>query len=61
MQKDPGQLQHYNLTLTCAFSKDTASRFLHRLGHTMVEGPDTTLWMFGGMSLREGMLGNVYR
>ncbi|XP_007430507.1 multiple epidermal growth factor-like domains protein 8 [Python bivittatus] len=40
---------------------DTASRFLHRLGHTMVEGPDTTLWMFGGMSLREGMLGNVYR
>uniref|UniRef100_A0A8C6XX66 Multiple EGF like domains 8 n=1 Tax=Naja naja TaxID=35670 RepID=A0A8C6XX66_NAJNA len=40
---------------------DTASRFLHRLGHTMVEGPDSTLWMFGGMSLREGMLGNVYR
>ncbi|XP_062823192.1 multiple epidermal growth factor-like domains protein 8 [Anolis carolinensis] len=40
---------------------DTASRFLHRLGHTMVEGPEGTLWMFGGMSLREGMLGNVYR
>nr|XP_033770020.1 multiple epidermal growth factor-like domains protein 8 isoform X2 [Geotrypetes seraphini] len=40
---------------------DTASRFLHRLGHTMVEGPDLTLWMFGGMSLREGILGSVYR
>ncbi|XP_078507442.1 multiple epidermal growth factor-like domains protein 8 isoform X2 [Lissotriton helveticus] len=40
---------------------DTASRFLHRLGHTMVEGPDSTLWMFGGMSLREGVLGSVYR
>ncbi|XP_064359618.1 multiple epidermal growth factor-like domains protein 8 isoform X1 [Dromaius novaehollandiae] len=40
---------------------DTASRFLHRLGHTMVEGPDATLWMFGGLSLRQGLLGNVYR
>ncbi|XP_077312743.1 multiple epidermal growth factor-like domains protein 8 [Lithobates pipiens] len=40
---------------------DTASRFLHRLGHTMVEGPDNTLWMFGGLSLRDGVLGSVYR
>ncbi|XP_075437563.1 multiple epidermal growth factor-like domains protein 8, partial [Ascaphus truei] len=38
---------------------DTASRFLHRLGHTMVEGPDNTLWMFGGLSLRDGVLGSV--
>ncbi|KAH0631676.1 hypothetical protein JD844_006126 [Phrynosoma platyrhinos] len=27
----------------------------------LTAGPDNTLWMFGGMSLREGMLGNVYR
>ncbi|KAM4703377.1 multiple epidermal growth factor-like domains protein 8 [Rhinophrynus dorsalis] len=40
---------------------DTASRFLHRLGHTMVEGPDNTLWMFGGLSLRDGVLGSVHR
>lgn len=41
--------------------QDTASRFLHRLGHTMVEGPDATLWMFGGLGLPQGLLGNLYR
>ncbi|XP_074713784.1 LOW QUALITY PROTEIN: multiple epidermal growth factor-like domains protein 8 [Strix uralensis] len=40
---------------------DTASRFLHRLGHSLVEGPEGTLWMFGGLSLPQGLLGNVYR
>uniref|UniRef100_H3A6Q1 Multiple EGF like domains 8 n=1 Tax=Latimeria chalumnae TaxID=7897 RepID=H3A6Q1_LATCH len=38
-----------------------ASRFLQRMGHTMVEGPDSALWMYGGLSLKEGILGNVYR
>ncbi|XP_074874861.1 multiple epidermal growth factor-like domains protein 8 [Buteo buteo] len=41
--------------------QDTASRFLHRLGHSLVEGPEGTLWMFGGLSLPQGLLGNVYR
>lgn len=41
--------------------QDTASRFLHRLGHTMVEGPEATLWMFGGLGLPQGLLGNLYR
>nr|XP_032625640.1 multiple epidermal growth factor-like domains protein 8 [Chelonoidis abingdonii] len=49
------------LTLPLRLSQDTASRFLHRLGHTMVEGPEATLWMFGGLSLRQGLLGTVYR
>ncbi|KAM9207897.1 LOW QUALITY PROTEIN: multiple epidermal growth factor-like domains protein 8 [Leptosomus discolor] len=40
---------------------DTASRFLHRMGHSLVEGPEGTLWMFGGLSLPQGLLGNVYR
>ncbi|XP_075345479.1 multiple epidermal growth factor-like domains protein 8 isoform X1 [Mycteria americana] len=42
-------------------ASDTASRFLHRLGHSLVEGPEGTLWMFGGLSLSQGLLGNVYR
>ncbi|KAK1338594.1 hypothetical protein QTO34_019248 [Cnephaeus nilssonii] len=42
-------------------SADTASRFLHRLGHAMVEGPDATLWMFGGLGLPQGLLGNLFR
>lgn len=41
--------------------QDTASRFLHRLGATMVEGPDATLWMFGGPGPAPGLLGNLYR
>ncbi|XP_028836876.1 multiple epidermal growth factor-like domains protein 8 [Denticeps clupeoides] len=36
-------------------------RFLHRMGHSMVPGPQRTLWMYGGLSLSEGILGNVYR
>ncbi|KAM6319723.1 LOW QUALITY PROTEIN: multiple epidermal growth factor-like domains protein 8, partial [Podargus strigoides] len=40
---------------------DTAGRFLRRLGHSLVEGPGETLWMFGGLSLPQGLLGNVYR
>lgn len=31
------------------------------MGHSMVSGPQGTLWMYGGLSLTEGMLGNVYR
>ncbi|KAG9328362.1 hypothetical protein JZ751_014459, partial [Albula glossodonta] len=38
-----------------------AHRFLHRLGHSLVSGPQGTLWMYGGLSLSEGILGNVYR
>ncbi|XP_045900405.1 multiple epidermal growth factor-like domains protein 8 [Micropterus dolomieu] len=36
-------------------------RFLHRMGHTLVSGPQGHLWMYGGLSLSEGILGNVYR
>ncbi|XP_074538910.1 multiple epidermal growth factor-like domains protein 8 isoform X3 [Halichoeres trimaculatus] len=38
-----------------------AHRFLHRMGHTLVSGPQGYLWMYGGLSLAEGILGNVYR
>ncbi|XP_074837451.1 multiple epidermal growth factor-like domains protein 8 [Carettochelys insculpta] len=57
---DPGKLVWETL-MDSQLTPDTASRFLHRLGHTMVEGPEATLWMFGGLSLRQGLLGNVYR
>ncbi|XP_074075473.1 multiple epidermal growth factor-like domains protein 8 isoform X1 [Macrotis lagotis] len=57
---DGGQLVWETL-LDSRLSADTASRFLHRLGHTMVEGPDSTLWMFGGLGLPQGLLGNLYR
>uniref|UniRef100_A0AAX7TXQ6 Multiple EGF-like-domains 8 n=1 Tax=Astatotilapia calliptera TaxID=8154 RepID=A0AAX7TXQ6_ASTCA len=39
----------------------TAHRFLHRMGHSLVSGPQGNLWMYGGLSLTEGILGNVYR
>ncbi|XP_050786388.1 multiple epidermal growth factor-like domains protein 8 isoform X7 [Gopherus flavomarginatus] len=57
---DPGKIVWETL-IDSQLTPDTASRFLHRLGHTMVEGPEATLWMFGGLSLRQGLLGNVYR
>ncbi|XP_067365540.1 multiple epidermal growth factor-like domains protein 8 isoform X2 [Channa argus] len=38
-----------------------AHRFLHRMGHSLVAGPQGNLWMYGGLSLSEGILGNVYR
>ncbi|XP_035382451.1 multiple epidermal growth factor-like domains protein 8 isoform X1 [Electrophorus electricus] len=38
-----------------------SQRFLHRLGHSLVPGPHGTLWMYGGLSLSEGIMGNVYR
>ncbi|XP_019220014.1 multiple epidermal growth factor-like domains protein 8 [Oreochromis niloticus] len=38
-----------------------AHRFLHRMGHSLVSGPQGNLWMYGGLSLTEGILGNVYR
>uniref|UniRef100_A0A7N4V4Y0 Multiple EGF like domains 8 n=1 Tax=Sarcophilus harrisii TaxID=9305 RepID=A0A7N4V4Y0_SARHA len=57
---DGGRLVWETL-LDSRLSADTASRFLHRLGHTMVEGPDSTLWMFGGLGLPQGLLGNLYR
>ena len=31
------------------------------MGHTLVSGPQGNLWMYGGLSLSEGILGNVYR
>uniref|UniRef100_A0A8C8VJG7 Multiple EGF like domains 8 n=1 Tax=Pelusios castaneus TaxID=367368 RepID=A0A8C8VJG7_9SAUR len=57
---DPGKIVWETL-MDSQLTPDTASRFLHRLGHTLVEGPEVTLWMFGGLSLRQGLLGNVYR
>uniref|UniRef100_A0A1A8GFI9 Multiple EGF-like-domains 8 n=1 Tax=Nothobranchius korthausae TaxID=1143690 RepID=A0A1A8GFI9_9TELE len=36
-------------------------RFLHRMGHTLVSGAEGNLWMYGGLSLSGGILGNVYR
>ncbi|PNI95458.1 MEGF8 isoform 3 [Pan troglodytes] len=57
---DGGQLVWETL-MDSRLSADTASRFLHRLGHTMVDGPDATLWMFGGLGLPQGLLGNLYR
>ncbi|XP_057690185.1 multiple epidermal growth factor-like domains protein 8 [Corythoichthys intestinalis] len=38
-----------------------AHRFLHRMGHSLVSGPYGNLWMYGGLSLSEGILGNIYR
>uniref|UniRef100_UPI00398F5FCF multiple epidermal growth factor-like domains protein 8 n=1 Tax=Pristiophorus japonicus TaxID=55135 RepID=UPI00398F5FCF len=34
---------------------------LLRLGHSMVEGPASTLWIFGGLSVRDGILSSVYK
>ncbi|XP_048476526.1 multiple epidermal growth factor-like domains protein 8 [Rhincodon typus] len=34
---------------------------LRRLGHSMVEGPSSTLWIYGGLSLRNGILNSVYK
>ncbi|XP_069798535.1 multiple epidermal growth factor-like domains protein 8 [Narcine bancroftii] len=31
-----------------------------RFGHSMVEGPTSTFWVFGGLSLQEGILGSLY-
>lgn len=42
-------------------SQNQAHRFLHRMGHTLVSEPQGNLWMYGGLSLSEGILGNVYR
>lgn len=41
--------------------QNKAHRFLRRMGHSLVSGPQGTLWMYGGLSLPEGILGNVYR
>ncbi len=49
-------------TFICTFpSQNQAHRFLHRMGHSLVSGPQGNLWMYGGLSLSEGILGNVYR
>lgn len=48
-------------TLTNCFLQNQAHRFLHRMGHSLVSGPQGNLWMYGGLSLSEGILGNVYR
>lgn len=41
--------------------QNQAHRFLHRMGHSLVSEPQGNLWMYGGLSLSEGILGNVYR
>lgn len=43
------------------FAQNQAHRFLHRMGHSLVSGPQGNLWMYGGLSLSDGILGNVYR
>lgn len=49
-------------TLICTVTpQNQAHRFLHRMGHSLVSGPQGNLWMYGGLSLSEGILGNVYR
>uniref|UniRef100_W5MAH2 Multiple EGF like domains 8 n=1 Tax=Lepisosteus oculatus TaxID=7918 RepID=W5MAH2_LEPOC len=50
-----------NPSLSHSLSQSQAHRFLHRMAHSMVEGPEGTLWLYGGLSLTEGILGNVYR
>ncbi|KAG7216925.1 hypothetical protein INR49_001579, partial [Caranx melampygus] len=47
--------------LDTQLTKNQAHRFLHRMGHSLVSGPQGNLWMYGGLSLTEGILGNVYR
>ncbi|MFT7800605.1 multiple epidermal growth factor-like domains protein 8 [Arapaima gigas] len=47
--------------LDTQLTTNQAHRFLHRMGHSMVSGPPGMLWMYGGLSLSEGILGNVYR
>ncbi|XP_067304723.1 multiple epidermal growth factor-like domains protein 8 [Pseudorasbora parva] len=47
--------------LDTQLSANKAHRFLQRMGHSLVSGPQGTLWMYGGLSLSEGILGNVYR
>lgn len=42
-------------------TQNQAHRFLHRMGHSLVSEPQGNLWMYGGLSLSEGILGNVYR
>ncbi|XP_011483811.1 multiple epidermal growth factor-like domains protein 8 [Oryzias latipes] len=41
--------------------KNKAYRFLQRMGHTLLSGLQGNIWMYGGLSLSEGILGNVYR
>ncbi|KPP71082.1 Multiple epidermal growth factor-like domains protein 8-like, partial [Scleropages formosus] len=47
--------------LDTQLTTNQAYRFLHRMGHSIVSGPPGMLWMYGGLSLSEGILGNVYR
>uniref|UniRef100_A0A8C6NK18 Multiple EGF like domains 8 n=1 Tax=Nothobranchius furzeri TaxID=105023 RepID=A0A8C6NK18_NOTFU len=47
--------------LDTQLTMNQAHRFLHRMGHTLVSGPEGNLWMYGGLSLSGGILGNVYR
>uniref|UniRef100_A0A8C7C7Q8 Multiple EGF like domains 8 n=1 Tax=Oncorhynchus kisutch TaxID=8019 RepID=A0A8C7C7Q8_ONCKI len=47
--------------LDTQLTANQAHRFLHRMGHSLVSGPQGNLWMYGGLSLSEGILGNVYR
>ncbi|XP_076868849.1 multiple epidermal growth factor-like domains protein 8 [Brachyhypopomus gauderio] len=57
---DPNSLVWETLMDT-QLTANPSHRFLHRLGHSLVPGPQGTLWMYGGLSLSEGILGNVYR
>ncbi|XP_030825598.1 multiple epidermal growth factor-like domains protein 8, partial [Camarhynchus parvulus] len=40
--------------------EDSPGRFLRRLGHSLVRGPNETLWLFGGLSLAQGPLDSLY-
>lgn len=53
--------QHTQINIVLSPQQNQAHRFLHRMGHSLVSGPQGNLWMYGGLSLTEGILGNVYR
>lgn len=54
-------MQHTPINIVLSPQQNQAHRFLHRMGHSLVSGPQGNLWMYGGLSLTEGILGNVYR
>ncbi|XP_059823923.1 multiple epidermal growth factor-like domains protein 8 [Hypanus sabinus] len=59
-QTHPGTIIWETLTVTGEEGSDSGIP-QPRLGHSMVEGPGSTLWIFGGLSIRDGMLNSLYR
>ncbi|XP_078064437.1 multiple epidermal growth factor-like domains protein 8 [Mustelus asterias] len=62
---DCGVITHSGI-ITWEAITDTNIRAEHgnpllRFGHSMVEGPDSSLWIFAGLSLRDGILNSIYK